>query len=138
LVFEEEKIARELFHEQHLTCSLDVAVQPALIMCREAGVFTWEDATLVSDKLFEQVDVFEIEGINREINFWLGTRGASFAIGRAAMTAFVRFVWTSFSRHKVLFDFAMQGVPAERWIVFFDLELFRLELFVTRCGVARR
>ena len=138
MVFEGEKIARELFHEQHLTCSLDVAVQPALIMRRKTGIFAWEDAALVSDKLFEQVDVLEIEGIDSEIDFRLGARGANFTVGGAAMTAFVRFVWTSFSRHKVLFDFAMQGVPAERWIVFFDLELFRLEFFVTRCGVARR
>ena len=118
--------ARDLLHEQHLARALDRAVQPALIMRRKTGVFSRQDASLIGDKLPEQVDVLEIKSIHCEINFRLWPRGADFAISRTAMAAFFGFVGTSLSRHKVLLDFAMNGVATECWIVFLNLQLFGL------------
>ena len=122
-------------HEQHLARSLDGAIQPALIMGRQASVFSRQDASLIRHELLEQGDVFEIKRIDRKINFRLWTRRANLIRGA---TALFGFIWTSFSGHRVLLDFAMKRVPAERRIIFLNLQLFRLELFVTRGRVARR
>ena len=104
-------------------------------MRREARVFSRQDATLVGHKLLQQVDVFEIERVDRKINFRLRTRRSGFIRGAAAL---FRFIWASFSGHRVLLDFAMQRVPAERWVILLDLQLFRLELLVAGSRVARR
>ena len=72
----DSKFARELLHEQHLARSLDRTVQAALIMRRQARVFPRQDPSLVRDKLLEQVDVFEIKRVNREINLRLRARCA--------------------------------------------------------------
>ena|ERR1051325_1575881 len=107
-------------------------------MRRQACVFAGEDTSLVRDELLEQVDVLEIQRIHSEINFWLRARSADFAVSRAAMTAFVGFIWSSFSRHSVLLDFAVQCVPSQGRIIFLNLQLFGLKLFVPCGGVARR
>ena len=44
----------------------------------QARVFAGEDATRIGDELFEEIDVFEIEGVGREINLGLGPRRAFF------------------------------------------------------------
>ena len=133
--FRGSKFARELLHEQHLARSLDRAIQAALIMRRQARVFSRQDASLIRHKLFQQIDVFEVKRINRKINLRLRTRRADFIRGT---TALLGFIWTGFSGHSVLLDFAMKRVAAERWVILLNLQLFRLKLFVTRGGVARR
>ena len=93
----DRKLARELFHEQHLARSLDGAIQPALIMRRKASVLSREDAALVRDKLLQQIDAFEIQRVNRKINLWL--RAGSPDLIRGA-TAFFGFIWAGFSGHR--------------------------------------
>jgi hypothetical protein len=90
----------------------------------QTGILTRENAALIGHKLPEQIRVFEIERVDRKIDFWLGTRSADFSEGRTAAGAtFFGFVRASFSGHR-LFDFAMQGVAAQGGVVFSQLELF--------------
>ena len=69
-----------LLHQQHLAGALDGAIEPALVMRRQAGVFARQDAALVGHELPEQVDVLEIERVNGEIDLGLRARGARFAV----------------------------------------------------------
>ena len=52
--------------------------------------------------------------------------------------AFVGFIWACFARHRWLFNFAVEGVAAQGWIVLLYFKLLSLELFVSRGGIARR
>jgi hypothetical protein len=65
---------RLLLHQKHLTGSLDRAVQPPLIVRGQARVLAGEDSSLVSNKLAEQVGVFEVQGINGKIDLWFRAR----------------------------------------------------------------
>src|ERR1043166_1054351 len=102
----------------------------------QAGVLARENAALIRDESLEQVRVLVIEGIRGKVNFRFRARRARFAISGAA-TTFV-FLRTSFARHSGLLDFLVQGMTAQRGIVFSNLELLRLELLVAGGGVARR
>jgi hypothetical protein len=106
----------ELFHHQHLPGAFDGTVKPALIMRGQTGVLARQDSALVGHELPQQVDVFKIERICREIDFGFGPRRAHFHERSAAPTTAVRLVRASFARHK-LFDFAMERVAAQGRIV---------------------
>src|SRR5688572_22469333 len=94
-----------LLHQEHLAGAFDGAAEAALVVGREAGVFAREDATLVGNKLAEQIDVFEIEGIDGEVHFGLGARGALFHHRTAAAVfAAVAFLFMSFAWHNRLLD----------------------------------
>ena len=62
-------------------------------MSRQSGVFAGQDAALVGDKLLQQVGIFEVQRVDSEIDFGLGTRRANFGEGTAAAAA--AFVQTS-------------------------------------------
>jgi hypothetical protein len=89
--------------QQHLARALNRAVELTLVMCREASVLPGKNPPLVRDKLLEQVDVLEIQGVYCEVNLRLGTRGSGFhsscpttSLAAAAWFFKVRFAW-----HKV-------------------------------------
>jgi hypothetical protein len=124
-----------LLHQQHLPGTLDGTIQPPLVMGWKPGIFAGKNATLVSHELPEQIDIFVIQGIRREINFRFWPRSPHFRKRPAATTAFFRFVRSSFSRHKRLLDFPMQGMAAQGWIVLLDFQFLRLQLFVPRGGI---
>ena len=124
----------KLFHEQHLSRPFDGTVQLTLIVRGQAGVFARQDAALIRDELFEQIDVFEIERIKRKINLGFGPRRA--VLGRAAF-ATSGFIFVGFAWHK-LFNFAVQRVPAQKRVEFFNLQLLRLKFFIASGGVAGR
>ena len=130
----------ELFHQQHLSSPFNGTVQLALVMRGQSRVFPRENAPLVGHELLEQVDVLEIESVEREINFRLGARRPCFRSG--CLTASVtpcRFVLVSFSWHKkLLFDFAMHCMTTKSRIELLNLQLFGLKFFVSGRGVARR
>src|SRR5262245_41438596 len=90
-----------LFHQQHLARALDGAIQPALIVGRQSGIFSRQNATVVRDKLPQQVRVLEIEGVDREINLRLWPRCA-FLHGPAASPSAgaVSFIRVSLAWHK--------------------------------------
>ena len=93
-------------------------------MRRQTGILARENAALVGHKLPEQVSVFEIESVDGKIDLGFRTGCTDFSKGRTAASAtLLGFVGSGFSRHK-LFDFAMQGVAAQRRIVFSQLEFF--------------
>jgi hypothetical protein len=83
----------------------------------QTGVFAGQDAALVGHELPQQVDILEIKRIGREIDFWFGPRGAHFHERTGTSTAAVGLVRSSFARHK-LFDFAMERVAPQGWIIF--------------------
>jgi len=91
-----------LFHHQHLPRAFDGAVKPALIMRGQTGVFARQDSALVGHELPEQVDIFEIERVGREIDFGFGPRRAHFHERTAASTAAVGLVRAGFARHKII------------------------------------
>ena len=66
----------------------------------KSGVFARKDTALVSDKRAEQVRVFEVQSVHREINLRLRTRGAFFC-GTATATA-VGFVCVCLARHRII------------------------------------
>src|SRR6185436_13507778 len=130
-----------LLHEQHLARSLDRAVEPALVMGRQAGVFAGQDAAVVGDELAQQIDALEIEGVDGEIDLGLRTGRAFFQAAGAAATFAITAVRMSFTGHKGcrgLLNLAVHGAPAEERIVLLDLEFLRLKLFVAGGGVTRR
>ena len=91
---------RNLFHEQHLAGALDGAGEPALVTSRQPGVFAGQQTSLICHKLFQMHWVFKVQGIDREINFWLGTRCAALIGSIAAATSFGSLpFWIIFSRH---------------------------------------
>ena len=105
-------------------------------MRRKPGVLPRQDASLGGHERPQQGDILKIKRVAREVDFGFGARRARFTIGRpSAGTAFVWFVGASFAWHRSwLFDFAVEGVPAQRRVVFLELQLFRLELLVPRRG----
>ena len=86
-------------HQQHLTRAFDGAVQAALIMRGEAGVFAREDAALIGHKRAEQVRVLKVQSVHREINLRLRAWCAFFC-GAASATA-VGFVCVCLARHRI-------------------------------------
>src|SRR5271170_3090583 len=63
----------------------------------QAGVFARQDAALVGHVLPEQISVLEIEGVEREVNFWFWTRRAFHRTAVAALVLFgVRFAWHNY------------------------------------------
>jgi hypothetical protein len=70
-----------LFHQKHLAGSLDRSIQAPLIMRRQPGVLSWQDATLIRHKLLQQIDVFEIESIDGKVNLRLRPWRATFHPG---------------------------------------------------------
>jgi hypothetical protein len=105
-----QKAGLKLFHQQHLSSPFDGTVQLTLIMGRKTCVFARKNATLVSDELFEQVDVLEIKRVKSEIDFWFGTRCPVFH--RTAFAAWLIFIFVDFAWHKRLFNFPMDRVTA--------------------------
>jgi hypothetical protein len=75
-----------LLHQQHLPGALDRTVKAALIMGRQAGVLTGKNAAMVGHELFQQIDVFEIQRVDREVDFGLRTRSAFLHRGRTRST----------------------------------------------------
>ena len=116
LAFGDRKSACDLLHEQHLTGAFDRPIKLSLVVRRQAGVFAWQDSPLVGHELPQQVDIFEIERVCREIDFGFRPRRAHFHERTAASTAAVGLVRASFARHK-LFDFAMERVASQGWII---------------------
>jgi len=98
----------------------------------QTGVFAGKNAALVGHELLEQSDILEIKRIKGEINLWFRTGCPVF---HRALSPLLVFFFIGFAWHK-LFDFAMDGITAQSGIVFFDFQLFRLELFVSGGGVA--
>lgn len=131
-------VAIFLLHQKHLTSALNRTVKPALIMGRESRILSRQDAALIGHKLSQQIGVFEVQRIDSKVDFGFGPRGTHFGEGTsAAGTSLFGFVWASFSRHG-LFDFAMQGVAAQRGIVLPQFEFFGFQLLIARRSVARR
>jgi len=69
---------KELAHQEHLARAFDGAIEPALIMGGQPGVFAGKNAALIGDELLEQIDVLEIKRVDSEIDLGLGTRRAHF------------------------------------------------------------
>ena len=68
----------KLLHQQHLARALDGASQPALIMRRQAGVFSGKEPALIGDELAEQIGILEIERVRGEVNLGFRSRRARF------------------------------------------------------------
>jgi len=67
-----------LLHQQHLPRSFNGAIEPSLIMSRQAGIFAGQNAALIGHKLPEKIDILKIESISGEIHLRLGPRGSHF------------------------------------------------------------
>src|SRR5882724_6549445 len=97
-----EVAGRRSLHEQNLTRALNGAIQPPLVMRRQAGIFAGQNPALVGHELLEQIGVLEIQRIRREINLGLGPGRANFigtgpAAGTALISVGMRLAW-----HKLL------------------------------------
>ncbi len=121
-----------LLHQQHLPGTLDRGRHLPLIMSREIGVFTRQDAAVVGYKLPQQIDVTVIESVKREIDlrlwpliYLIGARGPGVLVG------------TFLFRHDVLLDFAVQSVSFQEGIELLLFNLLLLGLFIARRLVAR-
>jgi len=101
-------------------------------MSGHSSVFARKDAALVGHVLAEQIGVLEVQRVGSEINFGFRARSTVF---RGALAALV-FIFMSFAGHNKLFNFAMNGVAAQRGVVFLHFEFFRLQLFVAAGAVA--
>jgi hypothetical protein len=101
-------------------------------MGRQACVFPGQYTTLVSHELPKQVGVFVIQRVHSKINFGLRSRRAFLHRGRFPLIVPVcmRLAW-----HK-LFNFFVQRVPAEKWIVLLNFELLGFQLFISSGSVA--
>src|SRR5688572_19912008 len=97
----------------------------------QARVLAGQDTALVCDKRTEEVCVLVIKRVEREVDLRLRPR-------RAALcgTAFALFVRVSLAWHKLL-HFPMNCMAAQKRIVLFDLQFLRLQLLVSRGGIAR-
>lgn len=69
-------------------------------MSGQTGVFPGQNPTLIRHELFKQVRVLEVERVNCEINFGLGSLGADFISAGAAARAALFFVGIRFAWHK--------------------------------------
>src|SRR3989442_15563186 len=107
-------------------------------MGRKPGVFSGKNSALIGHKLFQQVDILEIERVNGEVDFGLRPRRADFGKGTATAAAFVGLVRASFARHSRLFGFAMERWASQSRVVLFDLEFLGLEFLVARSSITRR
>jgi hypothetical protein len=116
----------KLLHQEHLARALDGAIQTALIMRGQTGIFAGKDTALVGRELAEQRSVFEIQRVHGEIDLGLRTRRPLFGHRPFAATFAIAPLFMCLARHKPLLDFLVQRVTAQERIVFFDLELFRL------------
>jgi hypothetical protein len=123
-----------LLHQEHLAGAFDGAVELALVVRGEPGVFAREDAALVGDELAEQGGVFEVEGVDGEIDLRLGPWSAG--LHGAATSAFF-FFRMSFAWHSLL-DFAVQSVATEERVELFEFDFLGLKFFVASGHVARR
>jgi hypothetical protein len=72
----EIELLSRLLHQEHLAGAFDGAVELTLIVRGQTGVFAREDAALVGDELAEQGGVFEVEGVDGEVDLGLGPRSA--------------------------------------------------------------
>lgn len=86
----------QLFHQQHLPGAFDGLGQTALIMGGHPGIFAGQDTALVGNVLAEQIRVFKIQSVFREINLWLWPRRPAF---HGPLAAFF-FVGMGFAWHK--------------------------------------
>ena len=120
-----------LLHEQHLAGALDGDRKTALVMGRKARVLTGQDTTVFRDELLEQGHVFEVDGVDGEIDFGFWTRNPW-----GIRTTGLLLVGISFAGHGLL-NFAVDSVPTERRIELLFFNLFRLQLFVSRGLIAR-
>jgi hypothetical protein len=129
-----------LLHQKHLSGSFDSPVEPALIMSRQTGVFSRENASLVGHKLLEQIGVLEIKSVHGEIDFWFRPGSADFHEGTAASSAaFIGFFRASLAWHRRwLFNFPMQRVAPQRGIVLPEFQFFGLQFLVPSGGIAGR
>jgi len=69
-------------------------------MSGEPCVFARQNATRVGDELPEQIRIFEIERVDREINLRLWARCADFHL--SAISLSVILIWMSFPWHNYL------------------------------------
>src|SRR5512138_3737694 len=83
---------QDSLHQEHLTGTLDRAVELPLIMRRQPGVLARQDAAVIGHELLEQSDVLEFQRINGEINFRLGP-GCAFFHAAGAAAAFAAFAF---------------------------------------------
>ena len=123
-----------LLHQQHLPRALDGAVQTALVMRGQAGVFARQNAALVGHKLPEQVDVFEIERVNGEINLGLRARACGVRHRGPAATAAVGFVGVGFAGHKA-YLISRCRVWRRRAGLYFLISSFSVFVFLLRVVV---
>lgn len=86
---------QDLLHQQHLARAFYHAIEPTLIVSRQAGVFTRQNTTVVGGKLFEQDDVLEVHGVDGEIDFRLRAGRAFFDAAAFA----IPFVSVRLTRH---------------------------------------
>ena len=94
--------AKASLHQQHLAGALDGAIEAALIMRGQPGVFSGENAALIGDKLLEQVGVLEIQGVHGEVDLRFGPGGARFTRGGPAARSALFFVSVGFAWHKII------------------------------------
>src|SRR2546425_9083440 len=90
---------RTSLHEQQLAGALDRSIGPTLIMSGQAGVLPRQDPAVIGHKLTEQVRVFEIQGVDGEIDLGLRTRSAFLHATRSATASPVPFLSVSLARH---------------------------------------
>ena len=75
--------------------------QPALVTGREPGVFAGKNTALVGDKLSEEDGIFEIDGVDGEVDFRFRTRGSALESPAAvAVAGSGILVSVSFAGHK--------------------------------------
>jgi len=70
-------------------------------MSGQTGIFAGQNPALVGNELLQKVDVFEVEGVDGEIDLGFGPRSAHFGERTAAAGAApVGLVGSGFARHR--------------------------------------
>jgi len=120
-----------LLHQEHCTGTLDLACDLAVHVRGHASDAAWNDFPSFGNKPFQEIRVFVIDGLDREVNPAAGHRAVCAPEVRAALWCF----WL----HGWLFDFPVKGVPLEVRVVFFLLKTPRgfWALFISFAHVAR-
>jgi len=106
-----------LLHQQHRTAALDLARYFPVHVCRHAGDATGKNFAALGDEFFQQIRIFVIDGLHRDVD--PAPRHGPISAAKCG-TAFWRF-----RLHCWLFGFAVQGVPPQKRIVFFLLQPVR-------------
>ena len=131
----------EQFQVRVARCDLQLAREHFLFAERFDPRRLQHDDLLGADGVFEddsvavQVQTAILGPLTRKRTERLRTRIAFLADGLAPFVGFL--LGIGLARHK-LFNFFVQRVAAEGWVIFLNFQFFQLQFFVAGGGVARR